>query len=669
MAKNDLILLDGILDNYMAKGLPSTQKGEAFEYLTYQQVLKDYDISHDDILFGSVDGKDDGGIDAIYMFVNGHLVTDINNAFLPKATAELEIYFFTCKHADSFKQEPVNSIIVSFEELLDFSLTPGQMKGSYNSDVLEKRNCFHSIYRKIGPVLSSFRIYIVYACRGDTSKLGENIHARSEQATTLCNRFFSACIVQFQFWGSLELLESYRKIQNYSLELNFHNSLTLGKQYILLVKLQDYYKFITTEELKLRKYLFDSNVRDFMGINAVNEDILDTLKDAGNTDFWWLNNGVTILSTAATIIGNSIHIENVQIVNGLQTSECIYRHFSTGIEADNRHLLIKVLTSQDNNIRDSIIRATNNQTRVNTASLHATDKIQRDIEDILFKYGMYYERRINYYANQGIPGEKIFSPLYLASGYIALVRKLPYRAVTLKTQFMRNPKQYENVFSHQEDLNIWPRIASILRTSDTQLKKMQILEKINFENYLKSVRYIVSLITVARLLGTFNYSIPELASLGIQKYTEDEVKRTWEDMQNFLPQTWNKANWRKKFFTTELVSQLALLYNLPGVDTVVKRNDTMFNNNSNHNQYDITDAFLDEVSKRLPIQPWPTGIHKTVAQELNAPIRKVSQAINVLIIRKIFRNQINGVLFNDEGAVIAIDPERRRYLVGNKEDD
>ena len=264
----------------------------------------------------------------------------------------------------------MNSLIASLEELLDFSLSPDQMRGSYNVDVLEKRKCFLTVYKRIGSVLCSFRIFLVYACRGDTSELGENIRARSEQTTALCRRFFSACNIQFQFWGSKELLSSYRRVYDYSLELNFLECMTLGTQYVLLVKLRDYYEFITTDDFKLRKYLFDSNIRDFMGINAVNEDILDTLKDSGDIDFWWLNNGVTILSTAAMIVGKSICIKNVQIVNGLQTSECIFRHFSSISKEDNRHLLIKILTSQDNNVRDSIICATNNQTQVGTASLH-----------------------------------------------------------------------------------------------------------------------------------------------------------------------------------------------------------------------------------------------------------------------------------------------------------
>lgn len=161
LAKNDKILLDGILDSRVEENIPSNQRDEAFEYLAYQQVLKDYDLSKEELLSGSVDGKDDGGIDAIYIFVNGHLITDITTTFWPKSNGELDIYLFTCKHRDSFKQEPINSLIASIEE-----------------------------------------------------------------------------------------------------------------QYVVLVKLRDYYRFITNTDGKLRKYLFDSNVRDFMGLTSVNEDIL-----------------------------------------------------------------------------------------------------------------------------------------------------------------------------------------------------------------------------------------------------------------------------------------------------------------------------------------------------------------------------------------------------------
>ena len=158
LAKNDKILLDGILDSRVEENIPSNQRDEAFEYLAYQQVLKDYDLSKEELLSGSVDGKDDGGIDAIYIFVNGHLITDITTTFWPKSNGELDIYLFTCKHRDSFKQEPINSLIASIEELLDLSIDVKELKGAYNSDVLEKRAIIMSTYKKLAAILCSFNL-------------------------------------------------------------------------------------------------------------------------------------------------------------------------------------------------------------------------------------------------------------------------------------------------------------------------------------------------------------------------------------------------------------------------------------------------------------------------------------------------------------------------------
>jgi hypothetical protein len=50
-----------------------------------------------------------------------------------------------------------------------------------------------------------------------------------------------------------------------------------------------------------------------------------SLDDPSGPDFWWLNNGITILATSATMVGKTLHLEDIQIVNGLQTTETIFR--------------------------------------------------------------------------------------------------------------------------------------------------------------------------------------------------------------------------------------------------------------------------------------------------------------------------------------------------------
>jgi hypothetical protein len=93
------------------------------------------------------------------------------------------------------------------------------------------------------------------------------------------------------------------------------------------------------------------------------------------------------LATNATIPGKTIQLQDIQIVNGLQTTETVFRHFKTGAkESQDRALLVKILVSSDAQARDRIIRATNNQTLVEVAALHATDKVQRDIEEILERH-------------------------------------------------------------------------------------------------------------------------------------------------------------------------------------------------------------------------------------------------------------------------------------------
>lgn len=63
MAKNDQILLDGIIEDRVDMKLPSDRKDEAFEFLAFEQILKDYALSKEEIESGWVDGRNDGGID------------------------------------------------------------------------------------------------------------------------------------------------------------------------------------------------------------------------------------------------------------------------------------------------------------------------------------------------------------------------------------------------------------------------------------------------------------------------------------------------------------------------------------------------------------------------------------------------------------------------------
>src|SRR5205085_3142618 len=205
----------------------------------------------------------------------------------------------------------------------------------------------------------------------------------------------------------------------------------------------------------------------------INQDIQKTLENKNTSsveDFWWLNNGVTILATYATVIGKEISLENVQVVNGLQTTETIYHHFSKGNLKDDRAILLKIILVSEDSTRARIIKATNYQNTVDLASLRGLDKIQRDIEHFLADYGWFYDRQKNFYKNLGKPAERIISISYLAAAVRAIALRDPAKSQRQRSRSLRDEEVYAQVFNPRWDLKVYLASVEITRAVETVLQ-------------------------------------------------------------------------------------------------------------------------------------------------------------------------------------------------------
>ena len=646
MAKHDIILIDGIIETRISQSLPSVDKGEVFEYLSAEQILKDYDLSYEQIKENSVDGHNDGGIDYVFFFVNGQLINDPGAISYPKNNCDFEAYFISCKHADSFKLAPVDSLYASLSELLDFSIKTSNLNGQYNQDILQKREDFVKIYKSTAFAPNSkLRIHIIYACRGDTAEIGENIVARSKQVEYCVGQNFSNCDVDFSFWGSAEILEKYRKVRKYDIDLPCEKIMSKGSHTVVLAKLIDYYNFVTDEEGQLKRYLFDSNVRDYMGLNRVNQDILETLNNQDSPDFWLLNNGVTILVNYLFPLGETISLQNVQIVNGLQTTLTIYNYFSSGgTDINNRCILVKIIKTDQPAVRDEIIKATNNQTDVSISALHATDKIQRDIEEIMLGSSLYYERKVKYYENQGVDVDLIISPLYLASAYVSLVMKIPHAAVKLKQKFMNDPEKYSLVFSDKVPLNLWPRLAFLMKKTDKFINSQKDTIK-HSEKSSKFLRHPLAFFTIAKKLGKYTYSINDLMQLDIDTITDDDYQYIWQYLLNGL----QSGKTVKQVANIEMVMDLCeRIPDIKSARSVTRRKNPF----AEYHKYKLEPEFIESVKNALPKQPWKQAVHRIVAEQLGVAPGKVYQAIDELICQGEFYEQVDGILYDRNGKAI-----------------
>ena len=164
-------------------------------------------------------------------------------------------------------------------------------------------------------------------------------------------KHFPASQFAFYFLGASELLARARLAPQTTYPLTLaENPISSEGQvgFVCLVRLRDFYKFITDDDGTLRRRLFEANVRDYQGRTEVNDEIQKSLQKNSTDDFWWLNNGVSILATKASLGGKVLTIEDPQIVNGLQTSTEVYTYCKTfNPDHDQRKILTRVIVPDE----------------------------------------------------------------------------------------------------------------------------------------------------------------------------------------------------------------------------------------------------------------------------------------------------------------------------------
>lgn len=523
MSSNDAILVQQAFEDYKNSfsGEPISES-TLFEVFAIDNLLKDYDLSYAEIFDGITDGGGDGGIDAVYMFINGELVSEDTELSHYRKDIHLEFVFFQAKCASSFKEDPIDKISSSFRDLFDFGKNDlSDLKTVYNERIIEKFALIRTTYRKLSSKFPSLEFRVFYTTNSP-EKPHDNVTRKVDALKKdIRENYFSEASPSFDFIDANDLLTSIRKNQRTNLELQYVSSPLIspyGSSYICLVNIKDFIDFINDDKGKLRKSIFEANVRDYQGNAQVNQQIRDTLTENNKDDFWWLNNGITILTTRSSIVNNSLLIESPQIVNGLQTStEISYYAQKANLSDEKRNVLVRVITSSDDESRNRIIKATNSQTDMPYASLRATDKIHMDIEDYFFSNGFYYDRRKNFYKNEGKPAKKIISISKLAQTVITTALQRPNDARARPTTLLKDDVNYQSIFSSDYHLDMY-------------LNSLLLCDKIDF--YLQTIsdkkarlncRFYALMLLTMKACGSDKTDPKKIASIDIESIHNEDV--------------------------------------------------------------------------------------------------------------------------------------------------
>ena len=370
---------------------------EFFEYFVADQVLKDFDLSVEEMKAGLVDGGGDGGIDGIYVFVNGHLLAEDSELDRFRKEVAIEVVCIQAKHVDGFAEDSLNRLRSSAENLFDLSKPLNKMTGIYNESLLKVAKRFREAYQQLASKLPEISIRYYYATKG--SEPHPNVLLKVNDLEASLRDLFSDLNFSFSFIGNADLVAMARKKPRATRTLVVNQQPMQSKgAFICLASLDSLHDFVT-DDGKLARQIFDSNVRDHQGKTEVNSEIQETLRNPSvNEEFWWLNNGITVLCKSVRYDGSGVLVEDPQIVNGVQTSTEIFNYFQTlqKTKEDERTILVRVIAPRDEESQDRIIKATNSQNAVAAASLRSTDKIHRDIEQYFAISGLFYDRRKNF---------------------------------------------------------------------------------------------------------------------------------------------------------------------------------------------------------------------------------------------------------------------------------
>ena len=233
------------------------------------------------------------------------------------------------------------------------------------------------------------------------------------------------------------LQSMYRQTRNaVTKTFNFPSKIPVGDvagvkyAYIGFLPSPEFVKLITRDSGEMLPGLFDSNVRDWYGYNEVNKEIRNTLKSETSDMFVLMNNGITLIARKLIPSGTRLSITDFQVVNGCQTSHVLFDN--RGLLTDRIMVPVRIISTDDEKVITSIVRATNRQTEVKEDQLFALQEFPKTLEQYFCSFDdeskrLYYERRTCQYDRMAIEKVRVITEANVVRSFASIFLDEPHR--------------------------------------------------------------------------------------------------------------------------------------------------------------------------------------------------------------------------------------------------
>lgn len=550
-------LLNELFQQYFRENGSYADEADYFEYFAAKSILVDRELSDEEIDRGVLGAGNDGGCDAVYTFFNGNLMTeDVVDTLESSRDASIELVIIQAKRETSFREDVIMKWKTIASNLFEIGTDDSQYQARYNEDVLCAFALFRNLYVK--QLRNTPKLTVKFYYASFSSELHPNVVAQGSELIGEVKKLFPSprTIVTVDFLGADQLLEAAQAQPEHRLSLPLADTpINIGahRDFVALVQLAKYFKFITDDRGELRKSIFEANVRDYQGHNAVNQDIQDSLSNPNGEEFWWLNNGITMLADEVEQMTNKeLVLTDPSVVNGLQTSNEIYRYFKTHpdeLEKENRCVLVRIVVPENEASRDRIILATNNQTSIPKSSLRANDPIHWQIELYLKGRGLYYDRRKNYYKNQGKKSTEIVSVSFLSQCMISLLLQKPDYARARPSTLLTRDETYNAIYTDSPDLDAFFKAAKLGKIVEHYLK----VETDYAQAQVNDIMFYVLYYGAAKHIGKVLLKSEDLKALDLDFFSSENLEVISADVFTMYQELGGNSKIAKG---TELIAKL-----------------------------------------------------------------------------------------------------------------
>src|SRR5260370_13493417 len=386
--------------------------GVAFDWVALEVILK---LNDDEIEDAITDGFMDGGIDAIHI-------------------ADRDIHVFTFKYATTFEKSKRNfpdadldNLLVTMDRIYGKSLTKSDVNEALWEKVCAIWELFETDPLNQGPL--NFKYYIC------SNKEKPVAHAQKKFETYLDRyRHVDYIYIDQEELASKLIENKYKKVDGsitFIQKEYFQRSDGPLQGIVATIAASDLIKLVEDPKnpVRINEDAFNDNARIYFKLkNQINKNIFDTALSDENYEFWYLNNGITIICDECNYTPNQrspkVLLKNFQIVNGGQTTHSLFEAYQEDMaKIDDVLVLVRICQTKNRRISEKISETTNSQTPVHSRDLRSNERIQKYLEDEFRTMGYYYERKKDQYVKE--PRSKHLDNELLGKLYLAYYLNIP----------------------------------------------------------------------------------------------------------------------------------------------------------------------------------------------------------------------------------------------------